>query len=211
MTALEGNCQNIMTSLSRGLSFHQESIRQTPDKRHKNPCEYCRNSPMRSINSPCFSVKIIHLFTDSCDFPPSREAEIGSVEHTNLKNTTTLIFEKGVNAPVNVLNTQALVDHEIKDFSENTHTHYFGCRGRTSSQWHRNSADRDPFVPVDTFDHDTASTLTVVLVAAIPEAFHRFPRLCIIASVTNNFPMSFCPPPWWSSDQLPDCVSEKRA
>ena len=40
---------------------------------------------------------------------------------------TSLIFEKGVKAPVNILNTQALVENQIKDFRENAHTHYFGC------------------------------------------------------------------------------------
>ena len=60
------------------------------------------------------------------------------------------------------------------------------CHGRTDSQWQRNSADRDPCVPVDTFDHHAASTFTVVFGTAIPEALQRLPCLCIATSVNNN-------------------------
>ena len=44
------------------------------------------------------------------------------LEHIQFREcTTSLIFEKGVDAPVNTLNTRALVEHETEDFRENTH------------------------------------------------------------------------------------------
>ena len=43
--------------------------------------------------------------------------------------------------------------------------------------------------------------------AAIPESFHRLPCFSIVASVNNNFPLSFSPPSWPSA-LLPDCVPE---
>ena len=43
------------------------------------------------------------------------------------------------------------------------HTHYFGRHGRTDSHWQRNSADRDPSDPVDSFDHRATSTFSPLL------------------------------------------------
>ena len=48
------------------------------------------------------------------------------------------------------------------------------------------------FVPVNSFNHDSEATSTVVLGAAIPEAFHHLPCSSIVASVNNNFPLSLC-------------------
>ena len=48
----------------------------------------------------------------------------------------------------------------------------------------RDFADRDPFVP------DSTATFTVVLGAAIPDAFHRLPSFRIIAFVYNIFSLS---------------------
>ena len=77
--------------------------------------------------------------------------------------------------------------HRLIFFREDAHTHYFGCHGRADAPWHRNFADRDPSVPVHTFDHDAASTFTVFSGTAIPEAFFRPPCLCIITSVNIFF------------------------
>ena len=53
-------------------------------------------------------------------------------------------------------------------------------------------ANRHPFSPVDPFDHRTTSTSVIVIEAAIPVTFHRFPRLGIVTSVKDNFPSSLC-------------------
>ena len=43
------------------------------------------------------------------------------LEHTQFREcATSLIFEKGVDAQIGLLNTQALVEHEIEDFRKNT-------------------------------------------------------------------------------------------
>ena len=60
----------------------------------------------------------------------------------------------------------------------------------SSTQGHRNLADRDPFVPVNTLSHDTTATVTVVLGAAIPDTFHHFPYFRISAFVYNKFSLS---------------------
>ena len=86
-----------------------------------------------------------------------------TLEHTHSEKLPHHCFLRRVTASVNILNNQTLVEHQIEDFCENAHTHSSGCHGRTGTQWHRNSADRDPIVPVDTFDHDAACTFTAVL------------------------------------------------
>ena len=47
-------------------------------------------------------------------------------------------------------------------------------------------------VLVNSLNHDSTATSTVVLGAAIPEAFHHLPCFSIIASVNNNFSPSLC-------------------
>ena len=105
----------------------------------------------------------------------------------------------------NALNLRLLWNTRSRISVRNTYTHYFGSRGRTAPLEHRDLADRDPFVLVNSFNHDSAATSTVVLGAAIPEAFHRLPCFNIFASVNNKF-SSVPLLPSWPSNQLPDCV-----
>ena len=58
---------------------------------------------------------------------------------------------------MDVLNTLALVEHQIKDFCEHARTNHFGCHAVATLNGTFNLADRDPVVPVGSFDQDTAS------------------------------------------------------
>ena len=100
------------------------------------------------------------------------------LELTKFKNCHIIVCQNCVLATIDILNTLALVENQIKDFYEHAQTHHFSCHGRTNFQWYRNLADRHPSVPVNSTSHDSAATSTVVLGAAIPEAFHRLPCLC---------------------------------
>ena len=108
------------------------------------------------------------------------------------RNYHITVFKNCVNAPIGILNTQSFVEHQIKDFRENAHTHYFGCHRRTHCQWYRNLADRYPSFPLDHIDHHVALTFAIVFGAAIPEACYCLPCLCIVLSLQSTI-IFLCP------------------
>ena len=94
---------------------------------------------------------------------------------------------------VDCFHAKLLAEDKIQDAREDTDAHHhFGSPGRTYAQKYRDFTDRDPLVPVSTFDNESTTTSTVTLGAAVPEAWHRLPLFIIIPVIHNNFSLSFC-------------------
>ena len=66
--------------------------------------------------------------------------------------STSMICENGVDALIDILDTETLVQNKIQDAGKNTDTHHFCCHSRTNTQRYRNFADCDPLVPINAFD-----------------------------------------------------------
>ena len=97
---------------------------------------------------------------------------------------TPSVVEYSVDAQIDVLDTQPFTGNQIDDTCEHVHACNLGCHSRTHFQRDCNFTD--------CHDHHTTSTFALVFEASIPITFHRLPRLRILTSVKDYFPLSLC-------------------
>ena len=102
-----------------------------------------------------------------------------------------MTLDNCVNTLVADFHTEVLDQDKTQDARKDTDTHHFGSYGRTHAQGYRNFADCDPLVLINASDHDSTTTSTVNLGAAIPQVSHRLPFFGITHFVHNKCSLSF--------------------